>query len=74
MVDSTHNDMWRYSITGNRWEYLNGNKSINTSSDLDAPYLGGVYSHTMCIIGDYMYVYGGYGYENSTIGIIVFIH
>lgn len=63
------NDLWRFDIGGSVWDYLSGNQSANIVSDYTVPYPGSVNYHTMSLYGDYLYVFGGRGFDNETLGI-----
>ncbi len=55
------------------WEYITGNQTKNTPSSYISPsvYPGGVYAHTMVLdsTDSYLYVFGGYGYDDISDGI-----
>lgn len=61
--------MWRYSIDGNTWTHVSGNKTINVHSDYNNPYPGGLLCHSMSSNQDNIYIFGGYGINNSNKGI-----
>lgn len=63
--------MWRYSILNNTWTYISGDKSRNTPLNIIMPHPGAISKHSMILLDNYAYVFGGYGIDiNSNLGTI----
>lgn len=58
----------------NTWVYLSGSQSIDMRPDYAISNPGGIRSHSMAIDDQYLYVFGGFGYDSSSSieGISVF--
>lgn len=63
------NDIWKYHIATNTWEFLSGSKTLNTFADYNSsfPSPGGVSNHDMVIdhTDSYLYVFGGSGLDDD---------
>lgn len=65
------NDLWQFDLITNRWTYLSGNQSVHSEANYDMPYPGGVEGHAIALdlTDQYLYVFGGNGYDSSNYGI-----
>lgn len=65
------NNLWKFDLVDDVWEHVSGRRHPNTRSNYTFPYPGGIGDHSMVIdsADDYLYIFGGQGYDNSSKGI-----
>lgn len=68
MIVGYLNDMWKYDLVNNEWEWLYGNKRVGVYLNYTHP--GGVMYHSGVIDSTdrYIYVFGGNGFVNGSEG------
>lgn len=54
--------MWKFYLSNNTWEYMNGSQTVNSLSDYSVPFPGGVGGHSMVLdkANSIFYIFGGY--------------
>lgn len=57
--------MWQYSLNTMTWQILYGDTALDVSADYVASRPGSMDSQAMTTDGEYIYIYGGNGYDNS---------
>lgn len=66
--------MWKYDLSNNTWEHVNGNKTLNIPVSNNYP--GGLFGHSIVLdcIDRYLYLFGGYeqGIASSGMFLICF--
>lgn len=64
------NQIWKFDITQNLWEFVSGSQSFNIRADYTTPYPGSVAYPGMVIDGANrnLYVFGGEGFDESSRG------
>lgn len=71
LIEDWSNQLWKYYTGSQTWTLLSGDQNYDAYAEYYGTLQpGSMEDHTMVMQGNYIYIFGGYGYDDYDYGMV----